>query len=106
MQMAQAMQTLQGAGVLPGQSADGGASQGTGGMPDFSSLLARMGAGGFGPGFGGGAAFAATPVGNPEEAFASQLQQLADMGFLNREENIRALQACGGNVQAAVERLL
>lgn len=29
-----------------------------------------------------------------------------DMGFYDRDTNIRALQATGGNVNAAVERLL
>ena len=29
-----------------------------------------------------------------------------DMGFIDRAENIRALQAVNGNVNAAVERLL
>ena len=48
----------------------------------------------------------AAPVGNPEETFASQLTQLSDMGFSNREQNVRALQATRGNVQAAVDRLL
>jgi ubiquilin len=104
MQLAQAMQTLQGAGVLPGQNASGGpgAGLGAGGMPDFSSLLSSM-AGGLG---GLGMPAAAAPVANPEEAYATQLQQLQDMGFFSREENIRALVACGGNVQAAIERLL
>jgi ubiquilin len=31
---------------------------------------------------------------------------LQDMGFFDRDANIRALQATGGNVNAAVERLL
>lgn len=31
---------------------------------------------------------------------------LQDMGFVDRAENIRALQAVNGNVNAAVERLL
>lgn len=31
---------------------------------------------------------------------------LQDMGFSDREANIRALQATGGNVNAAVDRLL
>jgi ubiquilin len=31
---------------------------------------------------------------------------LQDMGFYDQEANIRALQASGGNVNAAVERLL
>jgi len=53
-----------------------------------------------------GGAAAAPPVGNPEERFAVQLQQLHDMGFQNRAVNIRVLQQTGGNVEAAVERLL
>lgn len=56
--------------------------------------------------FGAAAAAPAAPVGNPEELYASQLVQLADMGFSNREQNLRALQATQGNVHAAVERLL
>lgn len=42
----------------------------------------------------------------PEELYATQLQQLQEMGFFDREENIRALRATNGNVHAAVERLL
>ncbi|XP_043247176.1 ubiquilin-4-like [Amphibalanus amphitrite] len=42
----------------------------------------------------------------PEERFRSQLQQLAAMGFVNREANVRALVATFGDVNAAVERLL
>jgi ubiquilin len=38
--------------------------------------------------------------------YSTQLQHLRDMGFTNEEANIRALQAAGGNVNAAVERLL
>lgn len=34
------------------------------------------------------------------------LVPLQDMGFFDREANIRALQATGGNVNAAVDRLL
>lgn len=43
---------------------------------------------------------------DPQEAFREQLQQLRDMGFINTEANLAALQATGGNVNAAVERLL
>ena len=43
---------------------------------------------------------------NPEELYASQISQLNDMGFTNREQNIRALQQTMGNVNAAVERIL
>lgn len=61
--------------------------------------------GGFYPPFGGG--FAA-PNNNlpPEERFKEQLKALNDMGFVNKEVNIQALTATGGNVEAAVERIL
>ncbi|KAM2219007.1 hypothetical protein TB2_017851 [Malus domestica] len=42
----------------------------------------------------------------PEELYAAQLSQLQEMGFFDRQENIRALMATAGNVHAAVERLL
>lgn len=55
-----------------------------------------------------GAPQPAAPVSSepPEVRFASQLQQLNDMGFFDRDENIRALLLTNGNVNAAVERLL
>jgi hypothetical protein len=66
------------------------------GQPDLTNMMAM---------FGGGVA-PVEPVANPEELYNAQLQQLSDMGFFDREKNIQALQACGGNVHAAVERLL
>nr|CAD1844713.1 unnamed protein product [Ananas comosus var. bracteatus] len=42
----------------------------------------------------------------PEELYATQLSQLQEMGFVDTQENIRALTATSGNVHAAVERLL
>lgn len=42
----------------------------------------------------------------PEQLYASQLSQLQEMGFIDSQENIRALIASAGNVHAAVERLL
>merc|ERR550519_2698893 len=42
----------------------------------------------------------------PEERFASQLEQLAGMGFIDRQANIQALVATMGDVNAAIERLL
>ena len=45
-------------------------------------------------------------VSDPETTYANQLQQLQEMGFVDRDANVRALQATGGNVHAAVERLL
>ena len=42
----------------------------------------------------------------PEQRFSSQLDQLANMGFINREANIQALIATMGDVNAAIDRLL
>ena len=50
---------------------------------------------------------AAVPPGmDPAARFADQISQLCDMGFLDTDANLRALVATGGNVNAAVERLL
>lgn len=116
----QGMQGMQGQG-----GGGGGAGMGGGAPPDIASLMQALGGGGLGgAGMGGGAGLggmgglsgllnagaaaggALPPVANPEETYAPQLQQLRDMGFGNHQENIRALQATGGNVNAAVERLL
>ncbi|XP_018614945.1 ubiquilin-1-like isoform X1 [Scleropages formosus] len=45
-------------------------------------------------------------VQSPEVRFQQQLDQLNAMGFLNREANLQALIATGGDVNAAIERLL
>lgn len=42
----------------------------------------------------------------PETRFRAQLEQLTAMGFSDRERNLQALIATGGDVNAAVERLL
>ncbi|KAL7743236.1 hypothetical protein ACLKA6_016180 [Drosophila palustris] len=42
----------------------------------------------------------------PEVRYQSQLEQLASMGFANREANLQALIATFGDINAAVERLL
>lgn len=90
-------------GVGSGASA-GGANNGANPFAAFGGL------GGFpldfGSAFGAGGASGAAANTNPEELYASQLTQLVDMGFSNREQNVRALQATQGNVHAAVERLL
>ncbi|KAG0176505.1 hypothetical protein DFQ28_007215 [Apophysomyces sp. BC1034] len=56
---------------------------------------------------GGANPMAAAPVDtrSPEERFQVQLQQLNEMGFWDAAKNIRALQATGGNVNAAIEML-
>uniref|UniRef100_A0A672THQ1 Ubiquilin 1 n=1 Tax=Strigops habroptila TaxID=2489341 RepID=A0A672THQ1_STRHB len=43
---------------------------------------------------------------NPEVRFQQQLEQLSAMGFLNHEANLQALIATGGDISAAIERLL
>ncbi|XP_047379583.1 ubiquilin-4 [Sciurus carolinensis] len=42
----------------------------------------------------------------PEVRFQQQLEQLNSMGFINREANLQALIATGGDINAAIERLL
>lgn len=42
----------------------------------------------------------------PEQRYQTQLDQLAAMGFTNREANLQALIATYGDVSAAIERLL
>ena len=63
-----------------------------------------------GGGVGAAAAAAApappAPPANPGQLYAAQLQTLTDMGFFDADANLRALVSTGGNVQAAVERLL
>ncbi|KAI9323161.1 hypothetical protein BX666DRAFT_1847885, partial [Dichotomocladium elegans] len=54
---------------------------------------------------GAGAANQPTDTRSPEERFQVQLQQLSEMGFWDAAKNIRALQATGGDVQAAIELL-
>jgi len=60
--------------------------------------------GGFG-GFGNQQQQQDTNV-NYEEKYATQLTQLELMGFTNKQTNLDALKATGGNVDAAVERIL
>lgn len=57
-------------------------------------------------GGGGGGGIGSQPQRPAEEQFAAQLEQLAAMGFMNREANLQALIATFGDVNAAVERLL
>ena len=43
---------------------------------------------------------------NLQQLYSAQLQTMKDMGFINEDANIRALQASGGDVNVAIERLL
>lgn len=54
---------------------------------------------------GGRPSSTAAPV-NPEQTYASQLEQLQSMGFSDRARNVAALTATFGDLNAAVERLL
>lgn len=49
---------------------------------------------------------AMTQTQNPEVTYRAQLEQLAQMGFVDRARNIQALVATGGDLNAAIERLL
>ncbi len=43
---------------------------------------------------------------DPKEKYKEQNERLKEMGFTNEELNFQALAKTGGNVDAAVERLL
>jgi ubiquilin len=80
---------------------------------DFSSILYPQAQAGPGvpvlpvPGSTAGTAPApAMPAVDYGALYATQLQQLNDMGFPDRDRNIQALRATGGELSAAVERLL
>ena len=101
--MQMAMANLGGMGVMGGMGGMGGLG-GLGGMGGFGGLGGMGGMGGLG---GMGAPFVPPqPAGDPKEVYKSQLEQLAAMGFTNESVNIDILKQTGGNVEAAVERLL
>jgi len=68
----------------------------------MQQMLGMMSASGGGVSGGGGGA----PQESPEQRYASQLEQLSSMGFINREANIQALTATFGDVNAAIDRIL
>jgi ubiquilin len=94
----------------PAGNTGGASANPMGGMdPALLSMLFGGGFGGAGGGFGalgGGAPAAPADTRPPEVRFETQLQQLQDMGFTNASQNIRALQATGGNVHSAIEYIL
>jgi ubiquilin len=71
-----------------------------------SSILS--GSGGNPAVFGQSSPFSPSSTSNepPEIRFQTQLSQLNDMGFFDADENIQALLSTGGNVNAAIEKLL
>jgi ubiquilin len=105
MQLQQAMMGLRGrqtpgqnAGQTPAGLGELGGLGGLGGGMNMDALLNMFG--------GLGNTVPSNPDVPPEQLYASQLSQLQEMGFYDTQENIRALSAVGGNVHAAVERLL
>lgn len=70
----------------------------------FMNMMQNPAAGGLG-GLGGRIPPEGANV-SAEERFRVQLDQLAGMGFLDRAANIQALTATGGDVNAAIERLI
>ncbi|EGF99794.1 uncharacterized protein MELLADRAFT_112416 [Melampsora larici-populina 98AG31] len=117
--------TTPGATTTPGSNNDTAAA-GLGGMDPFAFMntplgqmaMQQMAAGGGGGGmpgmtgmpgmFGGLGLPPSQPADSrpPEERFEVQLTQLQGMGFSDARQNIRALQASGGNVEAAIEYIL
>lgn len=54
---------------------------------------------------GGAGGFPPADARPPRERFATELNQLKEMGFTNEETNLQMLQQCNGNVNLAIERL-
>ncbi|XP_024383078.1 ubiquitin domain-containing protein DSK2a isoform X2 [Physcomitrium patens] len=97
MQLQQAMMGQRG-GQLPGQFGQPGG--GLGGAPNMNMDALHNMLGGL------DSTAPSNPDMPPEELYVTQLRQLREMGFDNTQDNIQALRAAGGNVHAAVDRLL
>lgn len=101
-------------------AAAGGNSSMPAGMPDMNALMAAMGGLGGAPGaqqqmpdmsalmaaMGGGLGGAVNDSRPPAERFATQLEQLQNMGFIDRDANLQALTETRGDVNEAITRLL
>lgn len=72
-------------------------------VDQLNAVLSQMSRSGFNPNQPAPPTASTEP---PEVRFQSQLAQLNEMGFWDPEENIRVLLQTGGNVAAAIERLL
>eukprot|EP00301_Raphidiophrys_heterophryoidea_P023478 c7352_g1_i5.p1 GENE.c7352_g1_i5~~c7352_g1_i5.p1 ORF type:complete len:194 (+),score=44.60 c7352_g1_i5:3-584(+) len=97
-----AVNSFNSARLTPGQLPSVGAQQ-----PRPFDLTAMMNSMAMGAGQQGSTLYGAPqPQVPPEQLYATQLEQLQAMGFYDPQRNIAALQATGGNVSAAVERLL
>merc|ERR1712060_154525 len=105
--------------IMQMQSAMGGGAAGVPGAPGApgagapnpammqAAMQAMMG-GGMGGAMGGAGGMGGVPDdGRPaEERFATQLEQLGNMGFNDRPSNIQALQMANGDVNQAINFLL
>jgi ubiquilin len=81
-------------------------AQGMGGLGGMGGYPGMGGFGGMGGQGGLGAQSAQGANVDYKTVYATQLTQLQSMGFTNESVNIDALKQTGGNVEAAVERLL
>jgi len=92
-------------GAGGGQSGTTGTTPQQGGNPFamLQQMMANMPQGG---GRGGGGAAAPQQSVRPEIVYRDQLRQLNEMGFTNASANLNALIATGGNLEAAVDRLI
>ena len=101
--LANSLQQLLGSG--PGAGLGGPA--GLGGLGGLGDLGALGGFSGLGAGLANGGGAASGGGGPPpEERYATQLEQLHNMGFYDAQANLRALLLSGGSVEGAVGILL
>jgi len=91
-----------GAGGAGGMNPGMGGMGGMGGMPMMNPALMQQYMAMQGMGGGGFQGVNARP---PRERFATELNQLKEMGFTDEETNLQMLQQCNGNVNLAIERL-
>lgn len=108
--MLQLQQTMNGGGFPPAPAAATSSSSSSvpsGPPPAFNpfSMFSAPFSPAAAPSTASTASPSAAPV-DPRVRFASQLQQMREMGFPNDEANLQALIATGGNVHAAVDRIL
>lgn len=96
-----------GEGSLPGFGGMGAANEPPptqAEVDQLNAILSQMSSSGFNP--TQPTQQSPTSTEPPEVRFQSQLAQLNEMGFWDPEENIRVLLQTGGNVAAAIERLI
>merc|ERR1712003_76943 len=115
MQMQQAMQGMNGAGTPQMQAipdAQGGAQQAAPPNPMLNpdmmqqmmqAMQGGMGNGGLNGGFGSPNPADTRP---PEERYATQVQQLENMGFPDKHSNLQALAQSNGDVNQAINFLI